>query len=87
MVEAAARSVSRMKRSRAIRNDLRGNSHFAGLIRFRAVAPGYRNTREVIAQTAAQSQSDDMKNTISKSPLVSGATACWSEGFDRDGDC
>jgi len=44
----------------------------------------YRNAAEVIAQAAAQSQSDDTNATISKSALVSGATSCWSEGLDRD---
>jgi hypothetical protein len=47
----------------------------------------YRNAAEVIAQVAAQSQSDDTNATISKSPLVSGAAACWSERLDRDGFC
>jgi hypothetical protein len=45
----------------------------------------YRNAAEDIAKVAAQSQSDDINATISKSPLVSGATACWSERLDRDG--
>ena len=40
----------------------------------------YRSAAEVSAQVAAQSQSDDTNATISKSPLVSGAAACWSEG-------
>jgi hypothetical protein len=45
----------------------------------------YRNAAEDIAKVAAQSQSDDTNATISKSPLVSVATACWSERLDRDG--
>jgi hypothetical protein len=45
----------------------------------------YCNPGEVIVQVAAQSQSDDTNATISKSPLVSGAAACWSERLDRDG--
>jgi len=48
-----------------------------------ANALSYRNAAEVIAQAAAQSQSEDTNATISKSILISGAAACWSEGLDR----
>jgi len=47
----------------------------------------YRSAAEVSAQVAAQSQSDDTNATISKSPLVSGAAACWSEGLEHDAFC
>jgi L-alanine-DL-glutamate epimerase-like enolase superfamily enzyme len=48
------------------------------------VAWGYRNTFTVISQTAAQSQREEMKITIAKSPLGIGAAAC----ADRlDPDC
>jgi hypothetical protein len=47
----------------------------------------YRNGAEVIAHVAAQSQSDDTKATISKSPLLSGARYCWSKGLANDGFC
>jgi hypothetical protein len=45
----------------------------------------YRNAAEVIAQVATSSQSDDPNTTISKSRLLSGGPACWSEKLDRDG--
>jgi hypothetical protein len=47
----------------------------------------YRSAAEVSAQVAAQSQSDGTNATISKSPLVSGAAACWSEGLEHDAFC
>jgi hypothetical protein len=47
----------------------------------------YRNPAEIIAKVAAQSQSDETNATISKSPLVSGAAACWSEGLEHDPFC
>jgi hypothetical protein len=47
----------------------------------------YRNGADVIAHVAAKSQSDDTKATISKSPLLSGARACWSEGLTTEGFC
>jgi hypothetical protein len=50
-------------------------------------AAHYWNAREVIAQITAQSQRDETNNTISKSPLVSEATTCWSEELNRDGNC
>jgi hypothetical protein len=47
----------------------------------------YRSAAEVSALVAAQSQSDDTNATISKSPLVGGAAACWSEGLEHDAFC
>jgi len=47
----------------------------------------YRNPAEIIAKVAAQNQSDEPNATISKSPLVSGAAASWSERLDRNGFC
>jgi hypothetical protein len=35
----------------------------------------------------SQSQSDYTNATIAKSPLLSGARACWSEGLASDGIC
>jgi hypothetical protein len=45
----------------------------------------YRNAVEVIAQVATPSQTDDPNTTISKSRLLSGGPACWSEELDSDG--
>jgi len=49
----------------------------------------YRNAAEVMAHVATQSQSDDTKTTISKSPLFSGVPACClrsstAMAFDED---
>jgi hypothetical protein len=43
----------------------------------------YRNAAEVIAQVATPSQSDDPNTTISKSRLLSGSPARWSEELAR----
>jgi hypothetical protein len=45
----------------------------------------YRNAAEVIAQVATPNQTDDPNTTISKSRLLSGGPACWSEELNRDG--
>jgi hypothetical protein len=45
----------------------------------------YRNAAEVIGQVVTPSQSHDPNTTISKSRLLNGGPACWSEELDRDG--
>jgi hypothetical protein len=45
----------------------------------------YRNDAEVIAQVAAQSQSDVTNTAISKSALFGEVATCWLEKLNRDG--
>jgi len=56
-------------------------------IRSRSHSTGYLSAADIIAQAAAQSQSDETNTTISKSPLVSGAAACLSEELASDSRC
>src|SRR5215472_16363896 len=56
-------------------------------LKIRKRPTGYRSAADIIAQAAAQSQSDETNTTISKSPLVSGAAACLSEELVSDTRC